>query len=461
METFEISEKKKKQTKALYVGVIIILVLIFVVGFIWGLNKVLALEGAFPPNELTEGLSPAPQNAAQAVDFLNRTVDGAAELKPYMKKAVDFGIGDDIDAPDDAMKQTLTLIRSSLEDTLDKQFETVERGFGEGFEDVLSKPGIVASDVESLTCSYIYYTCPSCGATSEEPLDHCEPCGYEYPYNMSYRDQYDIKLELLETDDVLNGNFSPRSEEEIIALFGDGLDGVCTVDSVSVVYDALEMQYKVDRLRDELDYLGYRKNMTVTVDVTFTGEYESLGSMSFTAPVTEAEHYDFTWPSLELNKHVMSAEPKSTENLLATKTCDSPETVEVRWSSSDESVLTVDDEGYFKAGKEPGSAVITAEFDFQGKTYSDACTVNVKYSVESSAMNKKKVKLSAGETYQLSVKVGPSNATYKTVTWHTEDDNIARVDDNGLVTGVAPGKVIIYSLTDDGYFKSTCEVTVS
>ena len=51
--------------------------------------------------------------------------------------------------------------------------------------------------------------------------------------------------------------------------------------------------------------------------------------------------------------------------------------------------------------------------------------------------------------------------TVKSVTWYTEDPDIAKVDENGAVTGVAPGKTTVYALSDDGWFRASCEVTVN
>ena len=57
----------------------------------------------------------------------------------------------------------------------------------------------------------------------------------------------------------------------------------------------------------------------------------------------------------------------------------------------------------------------------------------------------------------LTATVAPNNATDKTVTWTTSDENIATVD-GGKVTGVAVGKATITAEANG--FKASCEVTV-
>ena len=119
-----------------------------------------------------------------------------------------------------------------------------------------------------------------------------------------------------------------------------------------------------------------------------------------------------------------------------------------------------DEDGYFKGTKETGDATVTASFEFNGKTYSDECLVHVRIPVENSKISSRKLTLSPGETHELKVTVGPKDATVKTVTWYTENESIATVDENGVVTAVSPGVATVYSLSDDGYYKSSCEVTV-
>ena len=133
--------------------------------------------------------------------------------------------------------------------------------------------------------------------------------------------------------------------------------------------------------------------------------------------------------------------------------------------------MTVDKKGYVKAGKltgsEPGKATVTASFEFDGKTYTDSCEVTVKISVEYIQLNRHKLTLNAGETETLIAKVASDNKgfamkkpTVQTVSWFTTDESVATVDENGTVTAVAPGTATVYALSNDEYYRSSCEVTV-
>ena len=67
--------------------------------------------------------------------------------------------------------------------------------------------------------------------------------------------------------------------------------------------------------------------------------------------------------------------------------------------------------------------------------------------------------MEVGETLQLTATVSPDNADDKTVTWSSSDDSIATVDQNGLVTAKAEGKVVITATNSAGQ-TATCNITV-
>ncbi len=455
--------KKKLDREKLFMGVLIFaLVAIFVVLFTYGLSSVLAMEGTMPPNILEEGLTPAPTDKAQALDFLNKSVKKAMDEKPKLDTADNFEVDTDTleVSGSDELKTAMLYAVDDFDSQLDSNFDAVSTEFGEDIAGKLNIPAITADDIVDFTCDYIYYQCPSCGEENDEELANCELCGGVNPYNKKYRNEYTVTLTVAVNDKTLNGNFNQRTPEEAKALCGDALNGLADIEKLDIAYEELKIVYRVQRLTDKITYLDYSKKMAIKAETVFLDKYASLGKVNTSFVIEENNSYSFTWAGLKLSAYEMTVEPKETNNLLATLTCTDPKIPTVTWSSSDENILTVDEEGYFKAGKTEGEAIITASFEFNGQTYTDECKVQVKYSVESSKMKDKKIELAVGESKTLEVKISPDNATIKTVTWHTEDENIATVDENGVVKAVASGTVTVYSLTDDGYYKSSCEVTV-
>lgn len=477
-----VSDKKDTKSKLVTAAVIVILCLIFVVGFIYGLNSVLAMEGAFPPSKLTESLTVLPDTVHSSekeiaaftkddmVNYLKKLTDAALTNEAAMSAGRGYDIDNDtlVTTRGGKFTDTLGFLADDIgsgDTALGKamlgDFAGGSAAFGEDIGGILRLPDFGAEDIESFDIAYIYYQCPICGDTSDTPLDHCEDCGSTYPYNTQYRGDYNVTLHLVNSEDILARNFAPRTDEEIMALLAEGMSGSFTVSKFEREYKELTVSFTVDRATDHLKYLSYAKKLGVALTADFEGGWEMLGSEDIGFDVTENDNFSFTWPGIELDLHEMVLEPKGTDNLIATLTCAEPTKMTVSWASSDPDTVKVDDEGYLKACKtDGGSTIITAEYEFNGRTYTDSCEVNVRYSVESTAMKKNKVKLAPGEEFALEVKFDPKNSTVQTLTWYTEDENVATVDENGVVTAVAKGETTVYSLSDDGYFKSSCKVTV-
>lgn len=73
--------------------------------------------------------------------------------------------------------------------------------------------------------------------------------------------------------------------------------------------------------------------------------------------------------------------------------------------------------------------------------------------------------INAGETKQLSVTALPENATKKekilsTLVWHSDNEEIASVDENGVVTAKKYGSTTISASIPDGFVTGSCDVTV-
>ena len=457
-------KSNERKSKILTAAVVIFLCLVFVVGFIYGLNSVLAMEGAYPPETDTHGIFVEPKTNDEVIKLLNDVVNNAVANKPKTLVETEFDIdGDSLEINgSEELKKTVLFAKDGFIGSLGEKTAPVETDFSQELK--IRMPKFTAADVESFECKYFarnyVYQCDICGAENEELLNGCPECGSTNLYVQQGRGEYIVNIVLKNNDAVLNNNFAPKTDEEIRALIGDGLDAVLDIDKIDITNDKLEVNFRINRETGELTYFEYKKDMTVKSDVAFKGNYESIGKTDAQFKMTEKNKNSFTWPSLALSADRMVIEPKKSDNLTATLTCADPTKPVVTWTTSDENVVTIDDEGYMKAAKQPGKATITATFEFLGKTYSDTCEIIVGVPVESMAISKRSIKLDVGATKQIDAKVSPKDATVQTKKWYSEDESIATVDENGLVTAVKSGVVTVYALSDDGYFKSSCEVTV-
>lgn len=195
---------------------------------------------------------------------------------------------------------------------------------------------------------------------------------------------------------------------------------------------------------------------TVSDDGTVTGV--SAGSVTITATcgtvsstctvtVEEVQPDEVYIDYSELNLYV-----GQTQQLVAMLNSEQAENAQ--WISSDASVATVSETGLV-TGVAKGSATITVTVN----NVSATCAVNVSdIPVESITFSQNYLDLNVGEKYQLSATVAPTNATDTSLTWSSDDTQIATVDDNGNVTGLAPGATVISAIS--GNAVATCNVAV-
>ncbi len=85
-------------------------------------------------------------------------------------------------------------------------------------------------------------------------------------------------------------------------------------------------------------------------------------------------------------------------------------------------------------------------------------TSNSNVPVNSISLNMSSLSLETGRTFQLIATIEPENATNKTITWESDNPEVATVE-NGLVTGVATGECTITAIASNNK-TATCSITV-
>lgn len=119
------------------------------------------------------------------------------------------------------------------------------------------------------------------------------------------------------------------------------------------------------------------------------------------------------------------------------------------WSSSNEKVATVDQNGLVTAAGK-GTVVITAKSSFDGNikaTYT--ITVKKKVQVQAIYLNYDERTRYVGTSFTLVPTMNPSNATYPEVTWKSSNSKVAKVDKNGKVTALKAGVAVITCKSED------------
>ena len=139
----------------------------------------------------------------------------------------------------------------------------------------------------------------------------------------------------------------------------------------------------------------------------------------------------------------------------------------VEWTSCDENVVKLVDNGDNTANI---SAVGCGTTEIEaiahgpyGQIVIATCSVTVKkatVSVTGISLDKSSVTLSVGGIEQLTATVTPSDATDKTVTWSSNNQNVAMVSSSGMIVGTGIGTAVIIAKTNDGNYNAFCVVSV-
>ena len=132
----------------------------------------------------------------------------------------------------------------------------------------------------------------------------------------------------------------------------------------------------------------------------------------------------------------------------------------VTWTSSDETVAVVDENGIVTATGY-GTATITVTTEEGG--FSAECEIEVvepDVAVEGIELNETEAFMYVGDTLQLIANVLPENATNKNVTWTSSDRSVAVVNKSGLVIAIDAGTLTVTAITEDGEFEAYCHITV-
>lgn len=185
--------------------------------------------------------------------------------------------------------------------------------------------------------------------------------------------------------------------------------------------------------------------------ITATNSGGQTASISITVVPTPVE-------SIELNKTTVTLKASETLLLIATVFPETATQKGIEWSSSDETIATVTQNGLVTAATK-GEAVITAKA-VDGSGITATCKISViatdVTSIKITANGTTTLK--ASETLQLTATVLPETATDKSVRWTSASPEIADINENGLVTAYAVGKTTITATASSGL---TDEITIT
>ena len=277
-----------------------------------------------------------------------------------------------------------------------------------------------------------------------------------------------------------DGNGAEPIEILPCTIFAEAPPETISVTGVSVVPEVVTMELGTTLLlnatvapanADNLS-INWSSNNSNLVSVNDAGLLTALGESeviitattedgNFTASTTvtvTSPNIDVT--GVEINPTTVNVTIGETTGLAANIFPQNATNPNITWSSSDESIATVNSNGLITAIEE-GTAIITATTNDGNFTANTTVTVTApNIPVIGIDIDPEVANLTIGETVNLNANISPQNATNLEVTWSSSDITIATVDANGTVLAQDSGVATISAITSDGAFEDTSTITI-
>jgi uncharacterized protein YjdB len=208
---------------------------------------------------------------------------------------------------------------------------------------------------------------------------------------------------------------------------------------------------QVATVNEKGEVTGQNGGQATITATTQDGGFTAICQVTVNVPVT----------GVTLNPTTLSIVEGNEAQLSATVAPADASNKSVTWSSSNTNVATVNATGLVLA-KAAGTATITVTTTDGGKTATCVVTVTAApVPVTGISVTPTTLTVNKGATGTISATVQPANATNKTVSWSSNNIQVATVNEKGEVTGQNGGQATITATTQDGGFTATCQVTVN
>ena len=193
--------------------------------------------------------------------------------------------------------------------------------------------------------------------------------------------------------------------------------------------------------------LSYKDKTTIHgVKGTYAESFASDNGFKFEALNAPATGITLSKEKIEIAK---DKSIRLTASLTPVDTSD-----ELTWTSSNEEVATVED-GVVKA-----VGLGEVEIVAMAGSVTKSCPVKVYQGVNNITLDVTSHTMTIGDFLQLTATIYPKDAEYKDVIWSSNNEDVAVVDQKGLVQAKAYGKVKITATSKDGGLEAVCNVTV-
>ena len=165
--------------------------------------------------------------------------------------------------------------------------------------------------------------------------------------------------------------------------------------------------------------------------------------------------------AITLDNTELAMTPAQKQQLSASVSPEDADNKNLVWTSSDESVATVTEEGLVTAIGRGSSTITCMAADGSGTLATCTVTVTGTVYVTSITLDETSLVLVVDATKKLIPTISPSNADDKSVAWSSSNEDVATVTKTGLVVAISAGTATITCSANDGSgVKARCVVNV-
>ena len=160
---------------------------------------------------------------------------------------------------------------------------------------------------------------------------------------------------------------------------------------------------------------------------------------------------------IKLSKETLEIDVGKTETLLTTITPENATNKNLIWKSSNEDIASVDENGVV-TGNNVGECVVSVSSS--DESVKAECKVKVNpIEINSLSFDETNVTLGVGQEYILIGSVSPSNATYRSFTWSSSNNDVLTVN-NGRIKAISEGNSVV-TITSKNGKTASCNFTVT
>lgn len=178
-------------------------------------------------------------------------------------------------------------------------------------------------------------------------------------------------------------------------------------------------------------------------------------ALVYTEKVEENEEVILPKLTLEIDKEYLSSKNKKDTAEMTVTVGDETVTEGAEFSSSDEDIVKINKDNKLVPVSD-GKATITATYDGMDAT----ADIRVITPIKTISFTSTNSTIRVGKDLQMKLKITPSDAYIDTLKYSSSDESIATVDNSGIVTGVAPGKVVITVYDSYTEMEKTVNLTI-